>query len=301
MSNIAVLIACLVVGILLRASARLPDNAPATINGFITNVALPALIVVYVHDTQPRVELVGAVLMPWLLFALGATVFWALARTFRFTRGTTGALMMLGGLGNTSFVGLPMIECFYGAGFLSIGILIDQLGTYLVLSTLGIAVACLYSGAQTSLRDVARRVATFPPLLAMLLALALAPVPFPDWLATTLQRLGSTLAPLALVSVGMQLRMGALADNRIALAAGLGFKLLLGPAVLALAYVAVMDEQPQIMRVIVFESAMAPQIGASIVAIQHNLNPPLVTLMVGVGTLLSFVTLPFWWLLLGAA
>jgi predicted permease len=301
MSNIAVLVVCLIIGMLLRASRRLPENATTTINGFITNVALPALIVVYIHGTEPRIELVGAVLMPWLLFALGAALFWALARTFQFTRGTTGALMMLGGLGNTSFVGLPMIESFYGAGFLSIGILIDQLGTYLVLSTLGILVASLYSGESTSLNDVARRVATFPPLLAMLLALALAPVPFPDWLTATLQRLGGTLAPLALVSVGMQLRLGALADNRIALAAGLAFKLLLGPALLALAYVELMEEQPQMMRVIVFEAAMAPQIGASIVAIQHNLNPPLVTLMVGVGTLLSFVTLPLWWLLLGAA
>ena len=207
---------------------------------------------------------------------------------------------MLGGLGNTSFVGLPMIECFYGASFLSIGILIDQLGTYLVLSTLGILVACLYSEQQASARDVARRIATFPPLLAMVVALALASVSFPDWMVATLQRLGGTLAPLALVSVGMQLRLGALADNKIALAAGLGFKLLIGPAVLAIAYVEMMREQPQVMRVIVFESAMAPQIGASIVAIQHRLNPPLVTLMVGLGTLLSFVTLPLWWLLLGS-
>jgi predicted permease len=300
-SNIAVLIACLVLGILLRASAKLPENAPATINGFITNVALPALILVYVHDTQPAVELIGAVLMPWLLFVCGGAVFWALARTMRFSRGTTGALIMLGGLGNTSFVGLPMIECFYGASYLSIGILIDQLGTYLVLSTLGIAVACVYSESRASPREVARRIATFPPLLAMLGALALAPLPFPEWIVATLQRLGGTLAPLALISVGMQLRTGALADNRIALAAGLGFKLLVGPALLAITYFEMMREQPQIMRVIVFESAMAPQIGASIVAIQHKLNPPLVTLMVGVGTLLSFVTLPLWWLLLGAA
>ena len=118
--------------------------------------------------------------MPWLLFALGASVFWALAPTLRFSRGTTGALMMLGGLGNTSFVGLPMIECFYGAGYLSVGILIDQLGTYLVLSTLGMAVACLYSESRVEPRDVARRIATFPPLLAMLAALALGPVPFPN-------------------------------------------------------------------------------------------------------------------------
>ena len=40
---------------------------------------------------------------------------------------------------------------------------------------------------------------------------------------------------------------------------------------------------------------MAPQIGGSIVAIQYGLNAPLISLMVGVGTVLSFITLPIWW------
>jgi predicted permease len=51
--------------------------------------------------------------------------------------------------------------------------------------------------------------------------------------------------------------------------------------------------------VTVFEAAMAPMIGASIVAIDHELDPPLVTLMVGLGIPLSFATLPVWWRLLG--
>jgi predicted permease len=299
MSNIVLLFTCLILGVLLRGSGKLPDNAPATINGFITNVALPALVLTYIHGTQPKLELIGAVLMPWFLFLIGAAVFCALAHVLHFSRGTTGALMMLGGLGNTSFVGLPMIETYYGSAYLPIGILIDQLGTYLVLSTLGIAVACVYSESQASPREVARRIATFPPLLATLIALALTPFEFPDWITATLNRLGGTLVPLALISVGMQLRIAAFADNKVALAAGLGFKLLLGPALLVLLYSGAMRDEPAILRVTLFESAMAPQIGASIVAIQHGLNPPLVTLMVGVGTLLSFLTLPMWWLFLG--
>ena len=43
---------------------------------------------------------------------------------------------------------------------------------------------------------------------------------------------------------------------------------------------------------------MGPQIGAAIVATQYGLNPALVTLMVGVGTLLAFATLPLWWAVL---
>jgi len=54
----------------------------------------------------------------------------------------------------------------------------------------------------------------------------------------------------------------------------------------------------QVLSVTVFEAAMAPMIGASIVAMDHELDSPLVTLMVGVGIPLSFLTLPAWWYLL---
>src|SRR5262245_66231237 len=100
------LVACLVLGIVLRASGKLPANAPATLNGFIVNVALPALVLTHVHGTEPRVELIGAVLMPWLLFILGVAVFWLLAQTLHFSRGATGPLMMCRRFGTASCFGL---------------------------------------------------------------------------------------------------------------------------------------------------------------------------------------------------
>jgi hypothetical protein len=44
-------------------------------------------------------------------------------RALRFSRATTGALMLTGDLANTSIIGLPMIETFYGPQFLGLGIL----------------------------------------------------------------------------------------------------------------------------------------------------------------------------------
>jgi predicted permease len=49
------------------------------------------------------------------------------------------------------------------------------------------------------------------------------------------------------------------------------------------------------LSVTVFEAAMGPMIGASIVAMDHELDPPLITLMVGIGIPLSFLTVPTWW------
>src|SRR3954471_18565001 len=125
MANIVLLFACLVIGMVLHRTGKLPANAPATINGFIIHVSLPALILWYIHGVNLRSELLGAMAMPWLLFAISAATFWCIGKRLRLSKGSTGALIMMGGLGNTSFIGLPMIESFYGAAFLPVGILID--------------------------------------------------------------------------------------------------------------------------------------------------------------------------------
>ena len=72
MTNLAMLLVCLVAGMLLRAGRRLPDNAHLALNGFIIHVALPALILGQLHGLRLGSELVWPVLMPWVLFALSA-------------------------------------------------------------------------------------------------------------------------------------------------------------------------------------------------------------------------------------
>jgi malate permease and related proteins len=199
-------------------------------------------------------------------------------------------------LANTSFLELPVIEAFYGASFVGLGILIDQLGTYLVLSTLGILIAAMYSSGHSdgvSVASVVQKVLKFTPFQALLLALVLRPIDFPADLQQLLSRLGATLAPLALVSVGYQLPLGDFAGRLAALSLGLLFKLILGPILIAILLVKILGINGPTAQVTIFEAAMAPQIGAAIVAMEHKLHPPLVTLMIGIGIPLSFLTLPY--------
>ena len=191
-----------------------------------------------------------------------------------------------------------MIETFYGNSEMPIGILIDRLGTYLVQSTLGIAVAALFSSETSSGAGVLKRICTFPPFIALFVSLLLLPVEYPQWSVAVLRRLGDTLAPLALVSVGLQLRLDQLSGIRMPLSIGIAFKLLVGPALVMLIYVGLLRAAGDVVKITLFESAMGPMIGASIVAIQHGLNPPLITLMVGLGITVSFLSLPLWWYVL---
>lgn len=301
MVNIALLVFCFVLGIVLRQSGRLPENTPAAFNGFIIHISLPAVILLYVHRLRIDASLVYSVLTPWILFAVGLLVFVTASKLARWSPQTTGGLILSGSLANTSFLGLPMIETFYGVSFLGVGILIDQLGTYMVLSTLGIIVAVMYSSTPStsvSAASVLRKVVKFTPFQALLLALVLRPIEFPAGLDELLGRLGSTLAPIALVSVGYQLRLGDLKGRISALSLGLLFKLVIGPVLIAFVLVKVLGGNGPVTQVTIFEAAMAPQIGAAIVAMEHKLDAPLVTLMVGIGIPLSFLTLPLWWYVL---
>ena len=188
-----------------------------------------------------------------------------------------------------------MIEAFYGRAGIASGIVVDQLGSFLAMSTVGVIVAGLHSAGRPGAMEIARRIATFPPFIALICALLLQPVHYAPWFSDVLQRLGETLAPLALFSVGYQLRLGHLAEHGRKLAIGLGFKLLLAPLLMFLLYVPLLGAHGLSIQVTLFEAAMPPMITAAILASEHDLDPPLATLMVAVGLLLSFVTLSAWW------
>jgi malate permease and related proteins len=269
MNNYVLLAACMLLGVLLHRSGRLPANAAASLNGFVVHISLPALTLAYVHGLKLNTDLILPALMAWVMFALGCGFFWLVGWALHFSRATTGGLMLTGGLANTSFIGLPMIETFYGPQFLGLGILIDQLGSYFVLSTLGILVASLYSsGRSVSAKAVIRKIALFAPFQAFVLALLLMPFDYPTWLDELLRRLGATLVPIALVSVGYQLQLSLVQGRALALTVGLLFKLVIAPVLILLLFVRWLSGDGQVLNVTVFEAAMAPMIGASIVAIE---------------------------------
>ena len=301
MNNLILLVLCFAAGILLRSFKRMPDNAPATLNSFIIHVSLPALTLLYIHQLKISGDVLLVGLMAWIVFGLSAGFFWLIGRWLKLPRATVGALMLLGGLGNTSFVGLPMVEAYYGKEGLATAIIADQLGSFFALSVLGITVAGIYSSGRPTVAEIARRIVLFPPFISLAIALLLIPVAYADWFTVLLARLGDTLAPLALLSVGMQLRMDHVAEHQRNLAIGLVFKLVLAPLAVYLLYVVLLGAHGQAIRVTIFEAAMPPMITAAIVAGEHKLNPPLANSMVAVGLLASFATLYGWSLVLAHA
>jgi malate permease and related proteins len=111
-------------------------------------------------------------------------------------------------------------------------------------------------------------------------------------------RIGATLVPIALFSVGLQFRLQFQRDQATALGLALGWKLALAPLLVWLGGLAI-GVSGAILTIAVLQSAMAPMISASILAEQNDLEPRLANSVLGIGIMLSLVTVPLADYLLG--
>src|ERR1700743_1528179 len=80
MQQIILIFTCLVIGVLLRLSGRLPDNATKVFGGFVINVALPAAALRSVHELALHPDWWLAALTPWIGVAIAIAVIVPLCR-----------------------------------------------------------------------------------------------------------------------------------------------------------------------------------------------------------------------------
>ncbi|SFF56425.1 hypothetical protein SAMN04488120_10913 [Fontimonas thermophila] len=298
MTALALLIICLGLGAVVARYARPPLGLAQGLNWWVIHIALPALVLELVPRLRFEWQFWFLVVTQWLLLLGAFVLFRIVGARWNWSRGRIGALTLVCGLGNTSFMGYPLLEALRGREGLALGVIADQMGCFVALAIGGTLVAAVYAGGQAQPRQILRRVLLFPAFVALgvgLIAGALGgwPAPVDDILA----RLGGTLTPLALFSVGLRLRLHPGAGQTRALVTGLAWKLAVAPAFMLLLGVMAGVQAP-ILSIGVLQTAMAPMVSAAILADQHNLEPPLANTVLGAGILLSLVTVPLWHLAL---
>lgn len=277
-----------------------PDNAAEVLNKVVLYVCLPAAVLLYAPRLQLGVGVLAVAAVPWALVGVTVLAVGGLVRALGLRRDEKAVLLLCVALGNTSFLGYPLVRALLGEAALPYAVVYDQFGAFLILSTFGLYVLARYGGdADPTARDILRRIATFPPFLAMVFGLTLMPAEPPAWIAGGLQRLADALLPLVVLAIGLGLKLKLPRDELRPLAAGLLLKLLVMPLVaLALVWLLPLGLEPVARDTVVLESAMPPMVTAAALAISHRLAPGLASAMVGYGIVLSLATLPAWaWLL----
>ncbi|HEV8693702.1 MAG TPA: AEC family transporter [Lysobacter sp.] len=290
----ALVLAMLVLGYLFQRLQVLPAGAAQTLNLVVLYVCLPAAVLRYAPRLHLEPALIGVAAVPWLLLLATLLTVGVLARWLKFRDEERAVLLLTVALGNTSFLGYPLTRALIGEHALPYAVVYDQFGAFLILSTFGLWVLARYGGEhKPTTRDMLLRVAKFPPLWALAAGFTVMPAEPPTWIAGGLQRLSDALLPLAMLTIGLSVRLALPRDELRPLVSGLLLKLALMPA-LALLLVPLLGLHGAMARTTVLESAMPPMVTAGALAIAHGLAPRLAAAMVGYGVLLGLLTLPLW-------
>jgi len=300
MDSIILLFLCMILGVALQRVKAFPVNSHQVLNQFVIYISLPALALFYIPKIEISTQLLFPLGIAWIGFSLAFLFFTLLGKYFGWSKKLIGCLILTGGLGNTSFVGFPVIEALYGKKGLETAIIVDQPGTFVVMATLGIIVASLYSKGTPNPKAIASKILFFPPFIAFFLAVMmnLLKLDFMQDLQSVFQRLGNTVTPIALVAVGLQLKIDRRSQHWNFLTLGLLFKLIITPLFFLIGYKFILKGNGIEVDVSILESAMAPMITAAILASSYGLKPKLSSMMIGFGIPISFLTLTFWYFVL---
>ena len=297
MENFTLVFLSLMIGLALQKVKAFKNGAPV-LNHYVIYVAFPALVFVQLPKIQLNADLLLPLLTPYMALGLSVALILFLQKSYQWSKGTLGALLLTVPLGNTSFLGFPMLSALLGDKAVAYGVIYDQLGSFLILSFYGpFVVSLLDHQHHFSWKKVAHKLVAFPPFLALFVAFVTWPLAKPEWLMANMQRLGETLVPVAMVAVGLQLKFKLPRHLLSPLLWGFGLKLVLVPLIVY-GFFTLFGWQDLVAQATLLEVAMPAMIAAGIVATSANFNPPLVAALVAWGVLLSLLSLPLWkWLM----
>lgn len=299
MNGIILILICLIAGKLVTYTITRKTEFIYSLNRTAIMIALPALILDKVHSQAFSLDAIFPLLSPWILFFLTVLLVYLVKIFIPMSRITVGTLILLAGTANTSFVGVPLIQAMMGTEeYLGIALWVDQ-SNFILLFTLGAFIADFYGGERASITKNIRVLAKYPPIIALVLAFALKPFEYPDFLTFTLESLGALITPLTMLSVGASLTLPRNKKLMGYLSIGLGIKLIILPlAILGILLFIYSSPDVYINQIVLMQAGMAPMVIAVIIALEKGLDGELASIMTAIGIPLSFITVPLFYYLI---
>lgn len=289
---LALVLGCFAVGLIARRLAPRSIGLVPWLDHAVLSVTLPALIVAKLPDLALGADLAIPVGVAWSSVALAAASVLVGARRYGWGRPTVGALLLVTALGNTTFLGLPLVESLLGKPELARALAFDQLGSFFGLAVYGSFIAAHFGHGDSGWRPVLNRLVRFPPFFAVVVSFAVRLAPLPVGLDDALGQVGRLVSPLAMLALGLRFRVAASAHGRQAAIWCLSTKMLLLPLTVLAVAVVVGGTRDPAWRASVLESGMPPMVTAGVVAARADLDEELATTVVGIGLLLALISIP---------
>lgn len=294
---LVVMFLLILLGVGLRSLGVFKKEFATALTRFVFLVTFPCLIFRSLHGSQITRELWVIPPLAYLIISLCFIGSFYLSKRFLALPAQTAVSFAMGGaLGNTAFIGYPFVVALLGEKALPPAIFFDQMGNFLATYTVGVAF-CLYIRTNQFSFSNWKEILKLPPFIAFLVALFTNQLPLPLFLEETINRLADATVPLTMVAIGISLSASHLSAHLKPLLTATVIKLLILPFTFWLV-VQFVPLAPLYQKVIVLQGATPTLMTSYTLASIYQMDTDFSSSVIFVTTLVSFLTLPGWNLIL---
>lgn len=280
---------------------------PVYLGQFLFLVGVPLSVVNFLYRAHLSRGVLLAPMVAWgaMLLALACSRIWLWPQAQRWSRPAQGTFSLAMMLGNTGYIGFPVVLLLpqLGPDYFGWALFYDVLGTLLGAYGLGVILAAQFgqpmdaetvtvagrSRWRTGLQALLRN----PTLFAFGVGLALRPVSLPFWLDQGLNGFAWSMVMLSLVLMGMRLQQLRSWDNLKPALVVVSIRMVLIPLWVGVGLTALgVDGPPRL--VMVLQSGMPSAFATLVLAETYHLDRELAVTCVGLSSVALLLTLPLW-------
>jgi predicted permease len=276
-------------------------RVPLGLGKFLFWVGIPLSIVGFMRRADLSGNLYLAPVVAWAAILLGllCSRLWISTHRQPWARPTQGSFSLASMLGNTGYIGYPVVLLLpqLGVGVFGWALFYDALGTLLGSYGLGAILAAEMSqqpqplGQQWSNR--LRAVGQNPIILAFALGLGLKAITLPPWLDRHLYHLAWAIVVLSLILMGLRIQQIRSWQHLPRAAVAIVIKMLVLPLAVGLGLTALgIDGAPRL--VMTLQAGMPCAFSNLVLAEAYNLDRDLSVTCVGLSSAVLLLTLPLW-------
>ncbi|MGD7036644.1 AEC family transporter [Methylotuvimicrobium buryatense] len=295
--QMAVLIACGIGWRWLCPGGLSSEQVRPVLTSVVYYLFLPAMVLEVLWRSDIGVQSLQYTFLGTSSIAFAMICIWLIGRALNIQHKKLGAIILVTAFPNVTYLGLPVLEETFGHWARSVAIQIDLFATAPFLFTAGIMTARHFGENHSHKHKPIWLNLNAPPFWAALLAviLNLNQITAPEWLLGVLQKLSAGVVPIMLFSLGLALSWQSITLRNLPYALPIILiKLFLMPwFALQVSVFSTLDEAHKAASVL--EMAMPSMVLGIVFCDRYRLDSALYAMAVTLTTVLSMVTLPFWY------
>jgi predicted permease len=278
---------------------RCPNTIPTRLGQFLFWIGVPIGIVAFLRQANLSGPIWIAPAVAYAAILLGAFFAWIGIKWQAYFTNTVpqlptqGSFILSAMVGNTGFLGYPIVLAVYGTQYFAWAIFYDLLGSLFGTWGLGALIAAHFGGKATNLWQSTKVILINPALWSFGFGLLFRQVQIPQLAEFYLEKLAWSVIALSLLLMGMRLSKINSWHSLPSCTIAIAIKMLLVPLILGIS-LKVLGLTSTPAKIILLQTAMPPAFSTLIIAETFNLDSDLTVTTIALGTVILLLTLPMW-------